>query len=433
MAKKYYRKNEKKKHSKLWLYIVLSAVLISAFTLVYKSYLSSDFNTDKPHTETQRPVETPLPEEISAKITDSKNLLTDRQALLLQTYAQRYADTLYYLERRQISHLYADASSAAFAVNKAALDVLTGIRNMKDIDLTLEYTSVEYIVDSVENNGKTAVVHLKENNTQKFRHLSQPSLSANLYHKFTLVETDNGWKIKEHYHEEDFYLLAMEGWEDATGRDNISRGRRALDIILADARENLVDLSQFQQGEYRTDLKVSDTSYNRDAAVNYAQQWWNQRNYTGNYLAYDDFGGNCQNFASQCIHAGGINMDYKGILDLQWKFYDEDLNTRQTATGRSYSWTGVDMFYTYALHSYKEGLVALTDIDYKYAEKGDIIHVGAYHQWRHALLITDVLTNADGTQQDIIVASNTADRWNYPLSAYIYTAPRLIHILGQNP
>ena len=125
-------------------------------------------------------------------------------------------------------------------------------------------------------------------------------------------------------------------------------------------------------------------------------------------------------------------MDHIGILDLQWKFYDEDLNTKQTAKGRSYSWTGVDMFYTYALHNYEDGLVALTDIDYKYAEKGDIIHVGAYRQWRHALLITDVIKNEDGSVKEIIVASNTADRWNYPLSAYIYTAPRLIHILGQN-
>ena len=125
-------------------------------------------------------------------------------------------------------------------------------------------------------------------------------------------------------------------------------------------------------------------------------------------------------------------MDYTGTHDVQWKFYDENLNNKATARGRSYSWTGVDMFYSYALYNYKDGLVSLTDIPYSYAEKGDIVHVGAYYQWRHALLVTDVIKNADGTLQDIVVASNTADRWNYPLSAYIYTGARLIHILGQN-
>ena len=191
-------------------------------------------------------------------------------------------------------------------------------------------------------------------------------------------------------------------------------------------------MSQFQQGTYYTNLNVADTSYDRQRAVDYAQHWWNERNYNGRYLAYDDFGGNCQNFASQCLYAGGIRMDHTGTIDNQWKFYSEVLNSKQAASGRSYSWTGVDMFYSYAVASYKSGLVSLTDIDYKYAEKGDIIHVGAYYQWRHALLITDVIKNEDGSVKEIIVASNTADRWNYPLSAYIYTAPRLIHILGQN-
>ncbi len=65
-------------------------------------------------------------------------------------------------------------------------------------------------------------------------------------------------------------------------------------------------------------------------------------------------------------------------------------------------------------------------------KKGDVVHVGAYYKWRHILLVTDVIKDENGNVLDLTVASNTADRWNYPLSAYIYTAPRLIHIVGQN-
>lgn len=431
MSKKQYKKSKKKKQNKMRIYTVLMVVCVCAFTLIYRSYLDSDFNTDsKPTTQTGAPVDTK--QQATASVTDSDSLLNDKQTMLLQNYAQQYATTLVWLESQSIADLYADTSSEAYVVNKTAFDLLVSIRKMKDIDLSLEYADVQYTIDRVETEKGKTTVYLYESNTQKFRHLSQPSYSANLYHQFTLIEKDGSWFIEKHYHEEDFYLLTMEGWEDATGADNAHKGENTLQLLIADAQENLADLSQFQQGEYRTDLTVADTSYNRDAAVAYAQQWWNKRNYTTSYLAYDDFGGNCQNFASQCLYAGGIKMDYTGTHDQQWKFFDEDLNNKATATGRSYSWTGVDMFYSYALINYKSGLVALTDVDYKYAEKGDIIHVGAYYHWRHALLITDVLYNADGTQQDIIVASNTADRWNYPLSAYIYTAPRLIHILGQN-
>ena len=417
--------------NKIRLFAFVIIICLGLFLVLFKNELSNDHSDEIPvenvNTQFQQPQIT-----TSATVEDKTAKLTAQQIEILKAYALRYADTLTYMRPQDVSQLYADTSSREYVVNQMALNILTDIRSLRDIDLTLESADVTYIVDNVENKSGTVVVHLLENNTQKFRHLEQPSYSANLYHRFTLIEKDGIWLIKEHYHEEDFYLLTIEGWQDAKDDDNKERGENARGLILVDAIENLNDQSQFQQGTYYTNLKVADTSYNRQLAVDYAQQWWNERNYTGNYLAYDDFGGNCQNFASQCLYAGGINMDYSGNIANQWKFYDETLNSRQTASGRSYSWTGVDMFYSYAVASYDSGLVSLTDIDYKYAEKGDIIHVGAYYQWRHALVITDVIKNDDGTVKDIIVASNTADRWNYPLSAYIYTAPRLIHILGQN-
>ncbi len=425
MAKK------REKYNKYRGLVIFAVILICFMTFAYNNYLhtlpekseNSQVNTD---------ISQPQLIETQGTVTDTTGQLDRRQTEVLQKYATMYAQTLRSMQPRDISSLYADTSSAAYNLNQTALKVLTSIRSMRDTDLTLEYATVEYTVNNVESSGNKTTVYLQESNTQKFHHLSQPSLSANLNHIFTLTEKNGNWYISDHEHEEDFYLLATECWEDATGGNNAERAEDALRIAIADAKENLDDLSQFQYREYLTDLKVSDTSYDRDRAVAYAEKWWNTRNYTDRYLAYDDFGGNCQNFASQCLYAGGIDMDYTGTHDNQWKFYNETLNNKPTATGRSYSWTGVDMFYSYALISYQSGLVALTDIDYNYAERGDIIHVGAYYQWRHALVITDVFRDADGNVTEIIVASNTADRWNYPLSAYIYTAPRLIHILGQN-
>ncbi len=429
-----YRKSSRKiNHTRVRGGVIALIALVCFFAFAWNGYKNSDFFTQP--TGTTNP-QAGMPgigktSYASAKITDNTGVMNSRQISALEDYATLYAQTLQEMAPQDVSHLYANPDSRHCVLNNTALKVLATVRSMRDIDLTLEYAEVEYVVNDVETNGNTVKVTIVENNTQKFRHLTQPSLNANINHVFVLAQQGDKWLIESHEHEEDFYLLAAQGWEDAKGDTTHLRGQKAYDLIVADASENLADLSQFQQGKI-IDLKVKDTSYDRDAAVAYAQQWWNTRNYTGNYLAYDDFGGNCQNFASQCIHAGGIDMDYTGVHDVQWKFYDENLNNKATARGRSYSWTGVDMFYNYALHNYSDGLVTLTDIDYSYAQKGDIIHVGAYYEWRHALLVTDVLKNADGTLQDIIVASNTADRWNYPLSAYIYTGARLIHILGQN-
>ena len=350
--------------------------------------------------------------EVSFTVDDTTGMLGRRQKQLLEEYAEIYAGTLATLEAGDISRLYAEHGEGYYT-NLTALKLLVKVRQMS------------------QESGSGIAVYLTEDNRQKFRHLSEPSYSYNIRHIFRLKEQDGQWYIDEHGQEEDFYLLAGEGWRDAGGSDLAERADRALELLVADAEENLSDLSRFRQGSTQVP-RVNDASYDRQAAVDYAQQWVSQRNDNGVYLIYDDFGGNCQNFVSQCIHAGGIDMDYTGYSEQQWKFYSGALNERATPSGRSYSWIGVDEFYTYACENTGTGMICMPDVGFELAEKGDVVHVGAYYKWRHALLVTDVIKDESGNVLDLTVASNTADRWNYPLSAYIYTAPRLIHIVGQN-
>lgn len=58
--------------------------------------------------------------------------------------------------------------------------------------------------------------------------------------------------------------------------------------------------------------RLRETSYNRRAAVTYALRHW--RNPNPNYANMDTFGGggDCTNFTSQCLWAGGWPMDYRG-------------------------------------------------------------------------------------------------------------------------
>ena len=365
-------------------------------------------------------------ESATAEIKEENGLLSDEQEQLLYNFALCYAETLRDMQPSDFTGLFADEKGEESVLNQTAYTVLTTVRSISGKDLSLENAQVTYNIHSVTDYGNEITVELTEDNVQKFRHLSGESFTCNIYHKFVITETDNGWKVKSHLHEEDFFLMAEEAWDDTWGTDYEKRAEEAVKLIVADAEENFI-LRTENLNEY-TETDVTK-EYDREKAVEYAQQWYNKRN--PEYLEYDLYGGNCQNFASQCVHAGGMDMDIKGNYTCQWKFYGKDLNLKQVASGRSYSFIGVDEFYTYAIYNSTSGLVTQPDIDLKYAQKGDIIQVGAYGKWRHSLVVSDVLTDENGTQTEIILASNTADRWNYPMSAYIYTYPRLIHIDGQ--
>ena len=47
--------------------------------------------------------------------------------------------------------------------------------------------------------------------------------------------------------------------------------------------------------------------YNREAAFGYAKRWWDGAN-TPEYNDYSGSGGDCANFVSQCLIAGGISF-----------------------------------------------------------------------------------------------------------------------------
>ncbi|MGB6874160.1 MAG: amidase domain-containing protein, partial [Dehalococcoidia bacterium] len=51
--------------------------------------------------------------------------------------------------------------------------------------------------------------------------------------------------------------------------------------------------------------KLESSSYDIEAAVNYAEAWWNGRN-TDYYHDYGDY--DCANFVSQCLKAGGLDL-----------------------------------------------------------------------------------------------------------------------------
>ncbi|SDD01736.1 Putative amidase domain-containing protein [Melghirimyces thermohalophilus] len=73
--------------------------------------------------------------------------------------------------------------------------------------------------------------------------------------------------------------------------------------------------------------RLTQGRYNRMRAVQYAETWWNGAN-----PRYQKMSDDCTNFISQCIHAGGIPMDFSGRRDRGWWY-------RGSWENWSYSWT----------------------------------------------------------------------------------------------
>ena len=75
--------------------------------------------------------------------------------------------------------------------------------------------------------------------------------------------------------------------------------------------------------------------YDRGAAVRYARRWAYGRNPA--FYDYEKIGGDCTNFASQCVYAGSGVMNY--TKDLGWYYIN--------ANDKAPAWTGVEYFYNF--------------------------------------------------------------------------------------
>ncbi len=159
--------------------------------------------------------------------------------------------------------------------------------------------------------------------------------------------------------------------------------------------------------------------YNRATAVEYAKRWAFSRN--PEYFDFSDIGGNCTNFASQCIYAGSGVMNFTPLYG--WYYI--------SVNNRTPSWTGVNELYRFLTTNRGSGpqgrVVTLDEI-----EEGDIIQLRlqSINRFDHTPI---VVSAGNRTPETILVAANSNDAFNRPLSTYAYTELRPIHIYNVKP
>lgn len=156
--------------------------------------------------------------------------------------------------------------------------------------------------------------------------------------------------------------------------------------------------------------------YSREAAVSYARQWAMKRN--PDYYDYQKLGGDCTNFASQCLLAGGGVMDY----DYTEGWYYSGANSH------SPSWTAV-----YFLHHYltrKVGIGPLgREVPMAEVMPGDI---SQFSEEDSKFIHTQVILSVGNPPRldNILIAAHTDDSIDRALSTYKIAKIRFIHIEG---
>lgn len=160
--------------------------------------------------------------------------------------------------------------------------------------------------------------------------------------------------------------------------------------------------------------------YDASRAVEYALRWAQSRN-----PLFPDFagiGGDCTNFISQCLLAGGATMN--DTRDFGWYYFSPE--------NRAPAWSGVSFFYnflvgdpTYRRENGGEGPYGVQISFADGVRLGDVIQLaneqGVYY---HTLIITGF----DG--QIPLICAHNDDAYMRPLSTYRFATARFLRPLG---
>lgn len=320
----------------------------------------------------------------------------------------RYYQSVGGLAVKSCKDLFSTSSEAAW--HSAVWKSLIEIRKASLIDLHLvDYRFTLTCTDMKWTGEKAVELTVTEDAVMYFADTSTiPSEQFGVIHTFTLLWTgEDSWLIAEHDSDDNPYYKFS--YDSGKGQDkNLSKYLGYISSRQAT-----------RGGAGEGTAKGCDHSYDRDAAYDYMITYASRRN--SKWKVYDDLGGNCQNFGSQVLYAGGIPMDREGDAQWYWK----------SNSNQNYSWINVDRFMAYAKANTGYGLVADAAPNYYDGQVGDILILGT-GPMNHTTVISGLINGRDGAVADYLLCSNTSNYRNFPASAYYYTRHWLVHIIGWN-
>lgn len=165
-------------------------------------------------------------------------------------------------------------------------------------------------------------------------------------------------------------------------------------------------------------MPLTIVPYNRCAAVEYAHRWAFGRN--PRYYDYEDIGGDCTNFASQCLYAGSKVMNFTPTFG--WYYID--------ANNKSPSWTGVPYFYNFLTRRERSIGPFGVETEMQLMIPGDFVQLRFENRevFSHTPVIVSVGNPPD--LSNILVAAHSIDADWRPVDTYPFQEIRFLHVLG---
>ena len=157
--------------------------------------------------------------------------------------------------------------------------------------------------------------------------------------------------------------------------------------------------------------------YDREAAVRYAHRWAYGRN--PKYYDYEEIGGDCTNFASQCLYAGTGIMNYTPTYG--WYYLGPN--------DKSPAWTGVPYFFNFLTRTEETQGPFGMESSPRMIMPGDFVQLRfEAERFGHTPIVVEV--GEPPTLSNILVAAHSLDADFRPLDTYQFQEIRFIHILG---
>lgn len=403
-------------------------ILVTMLSLTLIGALNMDKGEKKEEAEPQQqevvvPEEVVVPTSFAGTFNDEFNVPSPVKDLII-AYMDAYYRSVFTLEVADLSSLF--DNELMKEISDKAIRLCVESRKNYEFDFTMTSAHYDLTISDYRTQGDTIYVDVLEDDTMCFAFLNGiESKTFDIENYFKINKTADGYKIADLEKVQGYYLTF---YDDSENVDDVNTIYEYYTKQLKDmyAYNHEVLKPKAEKQPYVSE-KSFTKAFDRNKAVAYANQYYHSRNPI--WYNFTDEGGNCQNYASQCLLEGGIPLDYSG--EEQWKCYVEDpnyepeINEEETATGRTRSWVNVGYFYNYAKWNEGKGMAADANVNLYYAQPGDIIIVGN-NGLSHTVIVSKVV---DG---HILVNSNSIDMKDYPVEAYTYTTVMLIKILGSN-
>lgn len=176
---------------------------------------------------------------------------------------------------------------------------------------------------------------------------------------------------------------------------------------IDDYMEKFVSLSNGNIN--RISVRAKLYSLNRKKMGNYLRSYYSS--YNDDYADFSEYGGDCANFASQTIRAGGATFDTTGKIT--WYYY--------SSSNRSTSWASANRLYKYLRGNDWIGPQGILETTYNAMKKlsvGDIVFIDFDDddELDHTTIVSSnsYQVNVNG----IRVAAHTTDVYDKPINEY---------------